>query len=68
MTGDVVIEAIIDEQGSVTEMKIVSGPVLFYNEALEALREWKFEPTYLNDEPVSVQLVVTVAFRLSGAE
>jgi len=65
ITGEVVIDAIIDEHGNVTEMKVLSGSPLFYAAALEALREWKYEPTYLNDEPVSVQLIVTIQFRLN---
>lgn len=66
VSGDVQIEAVLDEQGDVTEMKIVSGPPLLYQAALEALAKWRFEPTYLNDQPVSVQLIVTVSFRLEN--
>lgn len=65
IVGEVVIDAVLDEHGNVTEMKVLSGPPLFYNSAMEALREWKYEPTYLNDEPVSVQLIVTITFRLN---
>lgn len=66
ITGDVVIDAILDENGNVTDMKVISGPVLLYPAALAALREWKYEPTYLNDVPVSVQMVVTISFRLDS--
>ena len=62
--GSVVIEAIIDEHGEVTEMKIVSGPPLLIQSAMDAVRRWRYEPTYLNDEPVPVQLNVTVIFQL----
>jgi len=65
ISGEVVIDAVLDEHGSVTEMKIISGPPLFYSAALEALSQWKYEPTYLNDEPISVQLIVTITFHLS---
>jgi protein TonB len=64
LSGEVVIDAVLDERGNVTEMKVLSGPPLFYAAAMEALREWKYEPTYLNDEPISVQLIVTITFRL----
>lgn len=47
------------------EMKVLSGPPLLYEAALNALRKWKYEPTYLNDQPVPVQLVVTITFQLS---
>jgi periplasmic protein TonB len=67
MTGVVVIDAIIDERGNIVEAKVLSGPPLLIQAALDAVRQWKYEPTYLNDEPVPVQLSVTVQFRLQGA-
>jgi periplasmic protein TonB len=63
--GVVVIDAIIDEHGYVQEMRIVSGPPMLYQAALEALRKWRYEPTYLNDQPVPVQLLLTITFQLS---
>jgi protein TonB len=62
----VIVEAIIDEHGDVVEVKVVSGPPLLIQSALDAVRRWKYEPTYLNDEPVAVQLNVTVQFKLGG--
>lgn len=63
--GQVQIDAVLDEKGNVAEMKVVSGPPLLYQAALEALKKWKYEPTYLNDQPIAVQLIVTVTFVLS---
>ena len=65
MQGVVAIDAILDEQGNVVEMKVVSGPPLLYQAALNALAKWKYEPTYLNDQPVAVELIVTITFTLS---
>lgn len=65
MQGIVVIEAILDEHGNVVEAKVTSGPPLLIQSALDAVRKWRYEPTYLNDQPVQVQLNVTVTFRLS---
>lgn len=64
--GSVVIDAILDEHGNVVEMKVVSGPPLLIQAALDSVSRWKYEPTYLNDEPVPVQLNVTVLFRLNN--
>jgi outer membrane biosynthesis protein TonB len=61
----VIIDAIIDEHGNIAQMNVVSGPPLRIQAALEALRKWKYEPTYLNDEPVPVQRNVTVSFRVN---
>src|ERR1700674_588078 len=63
--GQVQIDAILDEQGNVIEMKIISGPPLLYQAALDALKKWKYEPTYLNDQPIAVQMIVTITFQLT---
>jgi periplasmic protein TonB len=65
MSGVVILDAILDEQGNVAEMKIVSGPPLLIQAAMVAVKQWKYEPTYLNDQPVAVQLNVTVTFVLN---
>lgn len=62
--GQVQVDAVLDGQGNVIEMKVVSGPPLLYQAALDALKKWKYEPTYLNDQPVAVQMLVTVTFVL----
>jgi protein TonB len=64
--GDVVIDAVIDTTGHVVEMRVVSGHPLLIQAAMNALKQWRYEPTFLNEEPISVQLLVTIRFRLSG--
>jgi protein TonB len=65
MQGIVLIDAVIDEHGNVEEMKVVSGPPLLIQAAMDALGQWKYEPTYLNEQPVAVQLNVSVTFQLA---
>jgi hypothetical protein len=55
-----VTDAIVDEQGNVVEAKIVSGPTPADRVSAGSSEKWKYEPTYLNDQPVPVQLNVTV--------
>ena len=62
--GIVVIDAIIDEQGNVVQAKVIQGPPLLIAAALEAVTQWKYEPTYLNGQPVAVNTHVQVKFRL----
>jgi len=62
--GDVTIDAVIDTEGNVVQMNAVSGHPLLIPAAMDALRRWKYQPTLLNDEPVSVALFVTIRFRM----
>ena len=62
--GIVVIDAIIDEQGNVVQARVVSGPGLLIGAALQSVQRWRYEPTRLNGEPVSVEMHVQVHFAL----
>ena len=62
--GDVAIDALIDSTGKVTTMKPLSGPVPLQQAAMDALRQWKYEPARLNGQPVSTHLSVTVKFQI----
>lgn len=64
--GDVIIDAVIDKAGAVVEMKALSGPPMLIPAALAAVSSWKYEPTYLNDQPIDVQFIVTVHFELQN--
>jgi len=63
--GNVEINAVIDAQGNVVEMKVVSGHALLVPAAMQALGRWKYQPTILNGEPVAVEFIATVRFRLT---
>jgi TonB family protein len=64
--GEVIIAAVIDSRGNVVDMKVVSGPPLLYIAAMKALAKWKFEPTYLDGEPVPIKWNVSVKFRIES--
>ena len=61
--GIVSIDAVIDEHGNVVEVQAISGSPLLIPAALQAVAQWKYEPTYLNGAPVSLELTVDVTFR-----
>jgi protein TonB len=65
--GDVVIESVIDQQGKVTQMKVVSGSPLLVQSAIQALEQWRYQPTLLNGQPVAVDMLVTLHFQLGGS-
>lgn len=64
--GTVVVDALIDEHGNVVQMRVLSGQPLLINAALKAVLQWKYEPTTLNGQPVSVELPVQVHFNLNS--
>lgn len=62
--GDVVIDTRIGPNGSVANMKVISGPTMLRQAALDALRRWKYQPSELDGKPAAVQILVTIRFRL----
>ena len=65
VSGDVVVDALIDTTGNVTTAKVISGPVLLQQAAVETVRHWKYEPARLDGQAVAMHLTVTVRFRLN---
>ncbi len=64
VAGDVRIDALIDTTGRVTTMKVVAGPTLLQQAAMDALRQWKYQPATLDGKAVPMHLTVTLQFRL----
>ncbi len=64
VSGNVLVDALIDPNGKVTTMKVVSGPTLLHQAAMDALKQWKYQPATLDGKPVSMHLTVTLQFRL----
>ena len=63
--GVVIVEAIIDKTGAVTNVKILKGlPMGLDTAAADAVKKWKFKPATLNGKPVAVIYNLTVNFRL----
>jgi len=65
MEGFVILTAIIDRQGNVIEVEISRGLGLGLGDAaVDAVRQWKYTPTFYNGRPVEVVLTITVFFQL----
>jgi protein TonB len=64
--GNVVLHAIIDKEGMVAQLEVVSGHPLLVQAALDAVREWRYKPTLLNGDPVEVDTTITVTFTMGG--
>jgi protein TonB len=66
VSGVVVVNAVIDEHGNVVQARALSGHPLLIPAALNAVLQWKYEPTTLNGTPVAVEMEVTVRFNLGS--
>jgi len=63
LSGNVQIDALIDADGNVGAMKVLSGPTLLHQAAMTAVKQWKFQPAELDGKPTAMHLTVTVQFR-----
>ena len=65
VSGVVILEAFIAEDGSVRDVKVLRSVPLLDTPAVDAVRQWRFTPTLLNGVPVQVIMTVTVSFTLT---
>lgn len=63
VSGNVQIDALIDADGNVSAMNVLSGPALLRQAALQSLKQWKYEPAQLDGKPTPMHLTVTLQFR-----
>jgi periplasmic protein TonB len=66
VSGTVLLHAIIAKDGTIQELQYVSGPPLLMRAAMDAVHEWRYQPTMLNGEPVEVDTTIQVVFTLGG--
>ena len=56
-------EASIDKEGSVVNLKVLSGDPVLAQAALEAVRQWRYKPYYLDGQPVEIETQITINFK-----
>ena len=61
--GDVKLHAFIAKDGTIESLTVVSGDPLLASAAVEAVRQWRYRPYFLNGEPVEVETLITVSFK-----
>jgi protein TonB len=64
VTGTVVLHAVISKNGGIEQLQLVSGPPLLAKAAMDAVGQWRYQPTVLNGQPVEVDTTVDVVFSL----
>ena len=65
IAGAVHLAAVISADGRVRELRVLSGHPWLVPAAIEAVRQWVYQPTTLNGAPVEVSTDITVTFRLT---
>ena len=64
--GTVVLQAVIGKDGTIQELRLVSGHPILAPAAIEAVKQWRYRPYLLNSEPVEVDTQINVNFMLGG--
>ncbi len=64
--GTVMLSAVIDTSGRITQLHALSGHPLLIQAALDAVRQWRYKPYILNGAPVEVETQVSVIFNLNA--
>ena len=62
--GTVVLQAVIDKQGNITDLRVIGGPTLLQGSAMEAVKTWRYRPYVLNGEPVEVETQINVVYSM----
>ncbi|MGB8010267.1 MAG: energy transducer TonB [Terriglobales bacterium] len=65
--GSVELQAIISKNGTIENLVVLRGHPLLAAAAVEAVRQWRYRPYLLNNEPIEVETEITVNFTLSGS-
>ncbi len=66
ISGTVVLQAVISKDGRIENLRVLSGHPMLIQSAMDAVRQWRYKPYYLNGEPVEVDTQINVVFTLSG--
>ena len=64
-SGTVVLQATISRNGSIENLRVVEGPAMLRQAALDAVKQWRYKPYMLNGQPVEVETTVDVNFTLN---
>lgn len=62
--GAVSLQATISKNGTIENLRVMSGPAMLQQAAIDAVKQWRYKPFRLNGEPVEVETTVNVVFLL----
>jgi TonB family protein len=64
LQGSVQLDAMIDKEGKIANLKVLKGDAVLARAAMDAVRQWRYKPYYLDGVPVDIQTQITVNFKL----
>ena len=63
--GEVILQAVIGKDGTIQNLRVVSGHPMLIRASVDAVQQWRYRPYMLNGEPVEVETQVRVTFTIS---
>jgi periplasmic protein TonB len=63
-SGRVELKAVIATDGTIQSLQVAGGDPLFYQSAMEAVRQWRYSPTILNGQPVEIDTYISVIYTM----
>jgi protein TonB len=64
--GTIVLQATIAKDGTIQNLRVINGPPMLQQAAIDAVRSWRYKPYLLNREPVEVETTINVVFNLGN--
>ena len=65
LQGTVVLQATIGKDGTITNLRVISGPALLQQSAVSAVRRWRYKPMLLDGVPIDVETTISVDYSLN---
>ncbi len=65
--GVVILQALISKDGTIQNLHLISGHPMLAPSAIDAVKQWRYKPYFLNGEPVEVETTINVNFTLAGS-
>jgi protein TonB len=65
VSGAVILEATLGTDGTIRDLRLITGHALLAPAAMDAVRQWRYTPTMLNNQPVEVDTTISVNFTLN---
>jgi len=62
VSGTVVLQATISKGGTIENLRVIGGPAMLQQAAMDAVRRWRYTPYSLNGQPIAKETRITISF------